>query len=49
MFALTCTRGGSAMRGSDLARRLGIVSCRHCGAIYDLTRVGRPPTDAGLP
>jgi hypothetical protein len=34
------------MSASDLDRRLGIVSCRHCGAIYDLTRVGRPPTDA---
>lgn len=26
------------MSSLDLDRRLGIVSCRHCGAIYDLTR-----------
>lgn len=28
------------MDASDLDRRLGIVSCRHCGAIFDLTRKG---------
>ncbi|MCO4771904.1 MAG: hypothetical protein KDA24_17870 [Deltaproteobacteria bacterium] len=32
------------MDASDLDRRLGIVSCRHCGAIYDLTRKGARPT-----
>jgi len=31
------------MSASDLDRRLGIVSCRHCGAIYDLTREDQRP------
>lgn len=31
------------MSASDLDRRLGIVACRHCGAIYDLTRKDQRP------
>jgi hypothetical protein len=35
------------MDAGDLDRRLGIVTCSHCGAIYDLTR--RAGRDAVLP
>ncbi len=47
MNALTCKSCGSAMNSLDLDRRLGIISCRHCAAIYDLTRTDRGLVEGG--
>lgn len=47
MNALQCKACGASMDAGDLDRRLGIVTCSHCGAIYDLTR--RTGRDAVLP
>lgn len=38
MQALQCKSCGAAMSSTGFDRRLGVVSCDHCGAIFDLTR-----------
>lgn len=38
MIPLQCKSCGAAMRGTDFDRRLGVVVCSHCGAIFDLTK-----------
>lgn len=47
MHALSCKSCGAAMRGDGFDRRLGVVVCAHCGAIFDLTR--RADREAVLP
>ena len=37
MKAMTCRSCGSALSAEDMDRRLAIISCGHCGAIFDLT------------
>ncbi|MBK8974298.1 MAG: hypothetical protein IPM29_00070 [Planctomycetes bacterium] len=41
MDALKCRACGAALRAEDLDRRLGVVTCGHCGGIFDLTRYER--------
>lgn len=38
MQSLECRACGATMTGASFDRRLGVVVCDHCGAIFDLTR-----------
>ena len=38
MQTLQCKSCGAAMGEASFDRRLGVVVCDHCGAIFDLTR-----------
>ncbi len=38
MQSLQCHACGAVMSGSSFDRRLGVVVCDHCGAMFDLTR-----------
>ncbi len=46
MQALQCKSCGAAMRAASFDRRLGVVVCDHCGAIFDLTRRSDRATSA---
>ena len=38
MKTLTCRLCGATLNADQLDRRLAIITCSHCGGIYDLTR-----------
>ena len=44
MEPFVCSSCGAALRAEDLDRRLGVATCSHCGAMFDLrSRASRRP------
>lgn len=47
MESLSCKVCGAPLKADAVDRRLAIVTCHHCGSIFDLTKAGAKAAPAG--
>ena len=45
MESLSCKVCGAPLKADAVDRRLAIVTCHHCGSIFDLTKAGAKAAD----